>query len=114
MKRLKGRPSLQGALNEKIMRIGVSDKCNKCAEPISDKGPYEFKDKKLCADCYIDLIIGVPEVDLSQLPEEVRCHFQGVRKNWNRDRPNRHQIKFCSPQNAKKISCCKLMGHSEK
>jgi len=71
-------------------------KCDKCGENLQDNNTYEFKGKKLCADCYIDLIIGVPDVDFSKLPPETRCQFNKVRKSWHRDRPNRHWVKYCS------------------
>ena len=50
-------------------------KCDKCAETIKDKFVYEFKDKRLCDDCYIDLLIGTPDVDISKLPPEIQSSF---------------------------------------
>ncbi len=31
-------------------------KCDKCLDKIQNNAVYEFKDKKLCDDCYIDKI----------------------------------------------------------
>jgi hypothetical protein len=39
-------------------------KCDKCAETIKDDVVYEFKDKNPSEDCYIDLLIGTPDVDI--------------------------------------------------
>jgi len=65
-------------------------KCDKCGEVIQDTVVYEFKDKKLCDDCYIDLLIGTPDVDISKLPPEIQSDFHNVIKGWHRNRPNRH------------------------
>ena len=69
-------------------------KCDKCGESIQDDMVYTFKDRKVCDDCYIDLIIGVPDVDISKLSPEIQSHLHPVMKNWHRDRPNRHHIKY--------------------
>jgi hypothetical protein len=65
-------------------------KCDKCLDKIQNNVVYEFKDKKLCDDCYIDLLIGTPDVDISKLPPEIQSGLQNVMKYWHRDRPNRH------------------------
>jgi hypothetical protein len=65
-------------------------KCEKCGEIIKDNMVYEFKDKKVCDDCYIDLLIGTPDVDISKLAPEVQAGFHRVMQSWHRDRPNRH------------------------
>ena len=65
-------------------------KCEKCGDEIQDKVEYEFRNKKLCDDCYIDLLIGTPDVDISKLPPEIQSVLQNVMKNWHRNRPNRH------------------------
>jgi hypothetical protein len=65
-------------------------KCDKCGEAIKDDVVYEFKDRKLCDDCYIDLLIGTPDVNISKLPPEIQSGFHNIMKAWNRDRPNRH------------------------
>ena len=65
-------------------------RCDKCGERIEDEIGYEFKDKLVCDDCYLDLLIGTPNVDVSKLPPEVRSGLEGVMKNWHRVRPNRH------------------------
>ena len=70
-------------------------KCNKCSRNIQEKDIYEFKDKQLCDDCFIDLILGVPDQDISKLPPEVQAGFHNIMKGWHRDRPNRHHyIKY--------------------
>lgn len=70
-------------------------RCHKCDRAVPTGEVYEFKDKKLCDDCYIDLLIGVPDLDVSKLPEEVQARFHRVLKAWHRDRPNRHHhLKF--------------------
>ena len=46
--------------------------CEKCGAVIPDNGVYEFKNKKLCDDCYIDLTIGVPDVHIAVLSPEVQ------------------------------------------
>ena len=65
-------------------------KCEKCGEAVPGNAVYEFRDKKLCDDCYIDLIIGTPDVDIKKLPQEVQTQFHKVMKGWHRRRPNRH------------------------
>ena len=76
-------------------------KCNKCGETIKDNVVYEFKDKKLCDDCYIDLLIGTPDVDISKLPPEIQAGFLKVMQGWHRDRPNRHHYyKLPKPDNS--------------
>ncbi len=65
-------------------------KCDKCGEVIQDYVFYEFKDKRVCDDCYIDLLIGNPDVDISKLPPEIQSNFFNVMKGWHRHRPNRH------------------------
>ena len=70
-------------------------KCDKCDKSIKDNNIYEFKDKKLCDDCYIDLLIGTADVDISRLPAEIQSGFLKVTQGWHRDRPNRHHyLKF--------------------
>jgi len=69
-------------------------KCEKCNGDIDENEVYQFKGKDLCDDCYIDLVMGVPEVDISQLPPELQSRFRDIEKNWNRDRPIYCQIKF--------------------
>ena len=69
-------------------------KCEKCNGDIDENEVYQFKEKDLCDDCYIDLVMGVPEVDISQLPPELQSRFRDIEKNWNRDRPIYCQIKF--------------------
>jgi hypothetical protein len=64
--------------------------CDKCGEVIQDNVVYEFKDNKVCDDCYIDLLIGTPDVDISKLPPEIQSDFYTVMKGWHRNRPNRH------------------------
>ena len=65
-------------------------KCDKCGEAIEDNIAYEFRDKKLCDDCYIDLLIGTPDIDISKLPPDIQSSFHNIMKGWNRNRPNRH------------------------
>jgi hypothetical protein len=65
-------------------------KCDKCGEAIENNLPYEFRDKRLCDDCYIDLLIGTPDVDISRLPPDIQSTFHNIMKGWHRDRPNRH------------------------
>jgi hypothetical protein len=77
-------------------------KCEKCGEPVQSHTVYTFKDKKVCDDCYIDLVIGVPDVDISNLPPEVQSGFHHLMKNWHRDRPNQHHIKFPGSERGKK------------
>jgi NMD protein affecting ribosome stability and mRNA decay len=67
-------------------------KCEKCGDSIEGDAPYDFKGRKVCDDCYIDLMIGVPEVDISKLPPEVQSDYQRVMRGWNRHRPNRHHF----------------------
>ena len=69
-------------------------KCDKCSADIDENEIYQFKGKRLCDDCYIDLVMGVPEVDISQLPPEIQPRFRDIEKNWNRDRPIYCQIRF--------------------
>ncbi len=69
-------------------------KCEKCGDPIEMNNTYRFKGRKVCDDCYIDLVMGVPDVDITGLPLEIRCGFLLFMKNWHRDRPNRHHIRF--------------------
>ena len=59
-------------------------KCGKCGETIADNIVYEFKDKEVCDDCYIDLLIGTPDVDISKLPAEIQSDLHRVMKNWHR------------------------------
>ena len=68
--------------------------CEKCDVVIKEDELYQFKGKNLCDDCYIDLVMGVPQVDISQLPLELQSRFRDIEKNWNRDRPIYCQIKF--------------------
>ncbi|MEJ2315113.1 MAG: hypothetical protein P8Y85_10225 [Nitrospirota bacterium] len=65
-------------------------KCQKCGDVLADNAEYEFMEKKVCDDCYIDLMMGVPEVDFAALPSEFQPAAQRFKKAWNRDRPNRH------------------------
>ncbi len=65
-------------------------KCDKCGNFIQENELYEFMKKKVCSDCYIDLMVGVPDVDISKLPPEIQPLFTKVKKGWHRDRPNRH------------------------
>lgn len=65
-------------------------KCQKCGDILTDNDVYEFMDEKVCDDCYIDLMIGVPEIDFSALPPEFQPQAQRLKKGWNRHRPNRH------------------------
>ncbi|MDY6881853.1 MAG: hypothetical protein V2J25_06235 [Desulfatiglans sp.] len=69
-------------------------KCEKCGGRLKGDMAYTFKDRKVCDDCYIDLIIGVPDVDISKLSPEIQSHLYPLMKNWHRDRPNRHHVKF--------------------
>lgn len=68
--------------------------CEKCAEEIHDKNIYKFNGELFCDDCFIDVVIGVPQVDISNLPPQVKAGFHNIMKRWNRDRPNRHHIIF--------------------
>ena len=69
-------------------------KCEKCNGIIYEDEEYHFKGKNLCDDCYIDLVMGVPEVDTSRLSPELQSRFKNIKKNWNRNRPIYSQIKF--------------------
>jgi hypothetical protein len=69
-------------------------KCEKCNMIIKENEVYRFKGKILCDDCYIDLVMGVPEVDISQLSPELQRKFKNIKKGWNRNRPIYKQIKF--------------------
>ena len=71
-------------------------KCEKCGEIIHEDDIYRFNDKKVCDDCYIDLVEGVPRVDISNLPDETQWRFYNIMKRWFRDRPNRHRLKMKS------------------
>jgi hypothetical protein len=68
--------------------------CEKCTASIHGNDVYHFKGKTLCDDCYIDLVMGVPEVDISHFPPELQCRFRQIKKQWNRNRPIYHQIRF--------------------
>lgn len=68
--------------------------CEKCTEEICTAQPYKFKGKELCGDCYLDLAIGVPPVDISGLEPEVQASFRPLMSRWFRDRPNRHHKYF--------------------
>ena len=68
--------------------------CEKCTASIHGNDVYHFKGKTLCDDCYIDLVMGVPEIDLSRFPPELQWRFRNIKKNWNRNRPIYRQIKF--------------------
>jgi len=76
--------------------------CEKCGDRIEVDMVYTYKDKRVCDDCYIDLMIGVPDVDISKLSPEIRCGFQEVMKRWHRVRPNRHHFRY--PQSGTEIS----------
>ncbi len=67
-------------------------KCQKCGDTLRDNVIYRFMDKSVCDDCYIDLMIGVPEIDFSRLPSEFQSAASRFRKSWNRDRPTRHHF----------------------
>ncbi len=68
--------------------------CEKCTVEIHGNDIYEFKSKTLCDDCYMDLVMGVPEIDFSRLSPELQLKYKNIKKGWNRNRPIYRQIKF--------------------
>lgn len=66
--------------------------CEKCGEEIHGNDMYKYNEKSFCDDCFIDVVIGVPQVDISNVPPEVQTSLNSMMKRWNRDRPNRHHI----------------------
>ncbi|MCB2181076.1 MAG: hypothetical protein KQH63_03500 [Desulfobulbaceae bacterium] len=73
--------------------------CRKCGDHVAEGSTYEFKGMMLCDDCYIDLMLGTPDITLSKLPQEIQCQFQHVLKGWHRHRPNRHHyLHFPEPK----------------
>ena len=67
--------------------------CDKCGEALDEINIYRFRDKQLCDDCYIDMMVGTPDIDFSKLPPEVQSRLRNIKRGWNRNRPNKHHYR---------------------